>query len=508
MAKKFFLLSIIAFIYICATVSCAQPSKYSRLSGSPAYSEPTAKKCAKHIIIFIGDGMSLSSETAASRYMSGKDHALVWHAFPVNCFVSTWDIDTYNLYARKYGKSCYDPADFCPYTGYDPDKGAGKPYPLSDKDTSGYFLTTIYDNISKNNVIPAPDSASSATAIFTGHKTAGGRTGWGAGTKNQAKNILSNICEKMRDENKASIGAVTTVAFSHATPASFLCHNPSRENYTKDQTNINSIAKQIILDIRPEVVIGGGHPSFAGTKYISDNLYEYLKYTDEYVFAEPQNGKDGSDMLFESAQKAVRENKKLFGLFGGRDGCLERYHPQSGVAELKRKSHRDPSLKDSVLAALKVLSANPNGFILLTEQGDIDWANHNNDFRWLAGSVLSLDEAVKTAVEFVDKPGDQIDWSNTLIIVTADHSNGYLRFNKVTKQGELPRQVKTENSFEYPQNEIRFYTRSHTNELVGLYAHGCGSEFVSDYEGLWYKNTKIIDNTQIFLILKKAARLK
>ena len=65
----------------------------------------------------------------------------------------------------------------------------------------------------------------------------------------------------------------------------------------------------------------------------------------------------------------------------------------------------------------------------MVEQGDIDWANHDNDFRRMIAAVADLDEAVRGAVEFIDRPGDDLDWTNTVLVVTADHATGGLRLN-------------------------------------------------------------------------------
>ncbi|RJP59983.1 MAG: hypothetical protein C4541_04945, partial [Candidatus Auribacter fodinae] len=128
----------------------------------------------KHIILIIGDGMHLEHERAASRYLYGDDFALAWHSFPVQYPVSTWDITTYNRHALCAGMDDYKPDKFNPLLGYNPHKGGIMPYP---KDTSGsdlYFLTKLpLENPADNDSLelPATDSAASATAMATGHKT-------------------------------------------------------------------------------------------------------------------------------------------------------------------------------------------------------------------------------------------------------------------------------------------------------------------------------------------------
>jgi len=89
-----------------------------------------------------------------------------------------------------------------------------------------------------------------------------------------------------------------------------------------------------------------------------------------------------------------------------------------------------------------VLSQDPNGFFLMIEQGDIDWANHANDYQRMIGTTWDLHEAVQTAIDYVNRPGDGIKWSNTLLLVTSDHANSYMRLddNKKLGAGDLPQQ--------------------------------------------------------------------
>jgi alkaline phosphatase len=152
----------------------------------------------------------------------------------------------------------------------------------------------------------------------------------------------------------------------------------------------------------------------------------------------------------------------------------------------------------------------------MAEQGDIDWANHTNDYRRMIGTIWDLDNAVRTAIEFVDKPGDNIDWTNTLLIVTADHGNSLMRFVKPLGRGELPMQIDAATSpcyadycgkFLYPDNEVKYGSGGHTNELVRLYALGNGIHLFEKFEGTWYPGTQIIDNTQIFQVMVQATGL-
>ena len=175
-----------------------------------------------------------------------------------------------------------------------------------------------------------------------------------------------------------------------------------------------------------------------------------------------------------------------------------------GTPLVKQATVENPTLAEASLAALKVLSQDSDGFFVAIEQGDIDWANHGNDFQRMVGTTKDLNDAVQTIIDFVNQPDDGIDWSNTLLIVTSDHSNSYMRNQEVLGAGDLPQQSKTSPP-SYPDGEVTYGSTNHTNELVRLYAMGTGIQKFSRYEGKWYRGTRILDNTQLFHMMMEAA---
>jgi hypothetical protein len=146
------------------------------------------------------------------------------------------------------------------------------------------------------------------------------------------------------------------------------------------------------------------------------------------------------------------------------------------------------------------------------EQGDIDWSNHANDFKGMIGGVWDLDQAVRTAQDYVALPGGP-EWADTLIIVTSDHSNSYLRLNKWLGKGDLPTQVWTDDGdgmveygeSTYPDGEVSYSSGQHTNEAVTLWARGKGAELFQQYINNWYAKTQMLDNSQIYEVMRRAA---
>ncbi len=480
----------------------------------------------KHVILFVGDGMSAQTEVAASRYLYGRDDGLAWHALPVRAYVATWDVNVYNGRARRAGRPPYSRSSFTPLLGYDVKSEGPKP---RTGPADGHRFPAG----------PATDSASAGTAMATGFKTDSGNIAWLPG--DPPDGAIATIAEEYRARRGASIGVVSTVPFNHATPAAFVSHNPARNAYYTGYKNTKGvgIADEIVFRTRPEVVIGGGHPlldnpGFEPNKgYISEFLYRSLQGSTEYVFVERRAGEDGGRALAEGAAAAVREGRKLFGLFGGKGGNFEvpLAEDAPGAPLVTPATEENPSLAEASLAALDLLHRDPDGFFLMVEQGDIDWANHDNDYRAMIGSVADLDGAVRAALAFVDRPGDAVDWTNTVLIVTADHATGglWLEPGRALGPGDLPGQVgrlalepasDRGNGAEktglkspayvspnvYPEEEVSYGTAGHTNELVNLAAVGEAARHLRRYRGTWYPGL-VIDNTQINAALREALGL-
>ncbi|MCU0981124.1 MAG: choice-of-anchor I family protein, partial [Pirellulaceae bacterium] len=230
--------------------------------------------------------------------------------------------------------------------------------------------------------------------------------------------------------------------------------------------------------------------------------------TSAYTYVGRQAGADGGDQLLATAATVnVNSGGKLFGLFGGAGGNFE-YHVATdtpGAPSITQGSQENPTLAETVQASLDVLGDDPQGFFVMFEQGDIDWANHANDFENMIGGMWDLDQAVRAAEVAVAAGVGGMDWSNTLLIVTSDHSNSYLRQQRVLGAGNLPAQTPAGGSYTYPDGSVTYSTGGHTNELVTVSARGAGADLFDQYAGDWYPGTGIIDNSHIYQVMKQAA---
>jgi alkaline phosphatase len=233
------------------------------------------------------------------------------------------------------------------------------------------------------------DSAAGATAIATGVKTNNGVVGM-----DPDGNSLTTILEQAQARGMA-VGLVTTTQMAHATPAAFAAHVPSRYQMI-------DIAGQMLAN-EVDVLLGGGEDEFLP-----------LTVTGAY----PQVGKrtDGRNLIDEAiaagytyvysatALAAVDPGStpRLLGLFA--DEGLPRPH--------------SPSLAEMTGTAIDILSQDPDGFFLLVEGGQIDWAAHDNDAATVISDTLAFDQAVAVAQSYA------LTATDTLIIVTADHETG------------------------------------------------------------------------------------
>ena len=289
---------------------------------------------------------------------------------------------------------------------------------------------------------PWTDSAASATSLNTGAKTFNGSI-----------NIApdGSPCVPLAREMQAegfSVGIVTSVPISHATPACVYANNVGRYDYqdiTRDLLGLPSTNHRKPLS-GVDVLLGCGWREMMkddranqgnnyepGRKYIANSDWKALKAGDKYLVVERTKGRDGIDVINEAADQAIKNNQRLFGFFGVKAGRLPyqtadgNYNPTRGNSEVDRYSKADisenPTLAEMTSAALRVLETNERGFYLMVEAGDVDKANHQNNIDNAIGAVFSGDDAFKAIVEWVEKNSN---WEETQLIVTADH--GHLFF--------------------------------------------------------------------------------
>jgi alkaline phosphatase len=310
----------------------------------------------------------------------------------------------------------------------------------------GWSRTASADN-------PITDSAAGGTAIATGVKTNNGKIG-----QDPDGNPLTTILERAQAKGMA-VGLVTTVQMAHATPASFAAHVP-------DRNKMAEIASQMVLTTEVDVLLGGGEDEFLPTT--ATGCY-------------PEAGEGSDDLIAEATAAGYTyvcdatafaavdptSTTRLLGLF----------------ADEEMPRPFSPSLAEMTQKAIDILSQDPDGFFLMVEGGQIDWASHSNNAGYVISDTVGLDEAIAVAQAYASTI------SNTLVIVTADHETGGMSANLMSGD---------EGPFPMP-NLTPFYvnwtTGGHTDADVPTTAQGPWSDLLIGT----YENTHIHDVMRVAL---------
>ena len=288
---------------------------------------------------------------------------------------------------------------------------------LGELNLERFAVTGLVTTHSENELIT--DSAAAATALATGHKTYNRAISVSADQK-----PLKTIFEFAEEMGK-STGVVVTSSVTHATTAAFFAHIEDRRKHA-------DIAEQI-LSSGLEVLIGGGWSYFipqfnAGSRRQDNkNLLESLETRMPVVL---------------SHDKLPDQVEKLAALLAP-DG-------------LPKAADRDYSLAELTEVAIRILSKNRRGFVLLVEGSQIDWAAHDQDQEEIINEMIDFDGAVGTGLDFAQKHGQ------TLILVTADHETGGFAVH----DGSIKTKQVTSSAFT---------TTGHTASMVPLFAYGPGS---------------------------------
>ncbi|MEP7311406.1 MAG: alkaline phosphatase [Pseudomonadota bacterium] len=332
------------------------------------------RRRAKNVILFVGDGMGITTVTAA-RILEGQLQG-----------------------------------------------GQGEDHRLSFEDFEHTALVRTYTANQQTS-----DSAPTATAMVTGWKANDGALSvdpaTGAEEADAAKvapHRLTTLLE-LAESRGLSTGVVTTTRITHATPAANYAHTPNRDWENDAQlppgATLPDIAAQLIERQKTgngiEVVMGGGR-TFMLPAAVSDPEYPDLKgrrkdgrnLTSEWLGAQA-----GSQFVWNKAQFAAVDPQKvdhLLALFEPSHMRYEADRAQDGAGE--------PHLAEMTAKAIQILQRNRKGYFLMVEGGRIDHAHHaGNAYRALT-ETIAFSDAVRAATR-IASPDD------TLILVTADHSH-------------------------------------------------------------------------------------
>ena len=375
-------------------------------------SDRTARP-AKNVILFIGDGMGVSTLTAA-RILDGQMKG-------------------------GTGEENYLSFEKFPYSG----------------------LAKTY-----NTNQQTPDSAGTVTAMMSGVKTK-------AGIINVSEDVLRGDCpgsqghelttalERAEASGRAT-GIVTTARLTHATPAGAYAKVAERDWEYEAPDGCKDIADQLIaFDIGNgiDVAFGGGRRNFLPNSVTDiegssgkrkdgrDLTTEWRTNHPDGVYVEDQAGFDA----------IPSDARRVFGLFNSS-------HMQY-AADRMNDIAGEPSLAAMTAKAIDVLQKDDDGFFLMVEGGRIDHGHHAGSAYSALTDTIAFSEAVQAAV-------DKVDLEDTLILVTADHSHVFTIAGYPTRGNPILGKVISNDSSGQPKtspepasDNLPYTTVSYTNGL-------------------------------------------
>ena len=329
---------------------------------------------ARNVIIFIGDGMGISTLTAARIYQG-----------------------------QKLGRD-------------------GESFTTAMDSLSYAALVKTYSHDAQ-----VSDSAPTASAIMAGVKARNDVIGVGP------EALVSN-CTQLKDKTIPSIfefaqgsgratGIISTARITHATPASTYTHTPQRDWEADSDMPVAAkaegcldIARQLIenpVGAKMDVIFGGGRSAFLPSS-LADPEYTDQKgrRTDgRDLLSEWSRSNPGGSFVWNAADFAaldLKSNARVLGLF-------EPDHMKYEADRAKDKGG-EPSLADMTRAAITKLGNKKTGYVLLVEGGRVDHGHHAGNAARALEDAVALDDAIAAALGMVNL-------RDTLLLVTADHSH-------------------------------------------------------------------------------------
>ena len=358
---KRFLAGLLASAAVLGLTACSSQGTQSAVQAQPTAATMTdtavygSTKAPKYVFLFIGDGMSYPQFQAAADYLGAVADPDYTQAEPSVAV------------ADRKGAVLDGP----------------KTLNFMNFDVAGSAIT--YDSCSF-----APDSASTATSIATGHKTYSGMINVDeTGTKS-----FETIAEKLHEQKDWEIGVISSVNLNHATPAAFYAHQASRNNYYE--------IGQELVDSGFEYFAGGALLKPDGANGDQENLYDLAKEAGYKVVTTQA----------EAAKVSAADEKVLL--------VDEHLADSDSMAYELDREETQWALADYVEKGIEVLN-NSKGFFMMCEGGKIDWACHANDAGSTVADTVALADAVQVAVDFAKEHPQE-----TLILVTGDHETGGL----------------------------------------------------------------------------------
>jgi alkaline phosphatase len=450
------------------------------------------------VIVMIADGGGYSVWAATSMYQGRVGRQVVDNPEWTRLSVSTYPLRTTpdkpapgEAGLKQEADAVYDPAKCWDATS-DPESTGAFP---------NYFRGYAWNKRTK------PDSANTASAIMTGVKSYNGALNVNGNGVPQL--TLAEVAKK----SGRKVGVVSTVPISHATVAAAGgAHHVTRNAYA-------SLAKEMLNAGTCDVIIGAGNPDFdenAGPRGPQD--------TREYQYV---GGQETWQLLLAGTHpagwKLIQHLPEFVAMASGPTPAkLLGVLPVSTTAQQERRSIGDakvlpPGLDKKTAGvaplmltarvAVHAMEENDAGFFLMIEGGAVDWAEHANQLGRVIEEHTEFIETLETVSAYLDAGDHGWDWSNTLVIVTADHDHLWWGPNSDTVAYQP---LEDRGAGNMPG--AKWLYNSHSNQLVPFFARGVNAEKFIAYADQVDKATladgrevgrgKYLDQTEIHAVLE------
>ncbi|MEO1187596.1 MAG: alkaline phosphatase [Pseudomonadota bacterium] len=388
----------------------------------------------------------------------------------------------------------------------------------------------------RGNYTSYTDSAAAGTALMAGRKTSNGRI-----NVDWSGQIRFRTIGQIAMERGRSAGSVASVMASHATPASVISHNVSRNNYAE------IFNEMVASDL--DVIMGAGHPYYdASGRYSEPDeaaAYQFVGGPETLAAMSSDTGLNGftfidSKQAFEALASGEMQAERVVGiarssstLQAAREGLPSADTP-SGMAY----NDQVPDLATMSLGALNVLSQDEDGFFLMIEGGAIDWMGHANNMPRYIEEQIDFNRSIDAVIAWVE---ENSSWDETLLIITADHECGGIwgegtwtnseggavasdASEEAIKSARFDPSEDAFHAFLAVQDRgagnmpgYQFASGNHTNELVPLWAIGVGSTQFAEFAQTDVKageiwgdvydwDGRIVDNTTVFTVMEEVLR--
>ena len=338
----------------CGTPTASTPEETSAPAAEVQALAATSQALTapKYVFLFIGDGMSYPQIQSTSDYLGALADEDYWQAQP--------SLD-------DNGGAVLDGPEYLNFMNFE-----------------GVGSAVTYDSNSF-----APDSASTATSLSTGHKTYSGSIN----VDETGTVEYETIAEQLKAQKGYEIGVITSVNLNHATPAAFYAHQASRNDYY-------DIGLELV-DSGFEYFAGGGLLDPDGAEGDQENLY---------------------DLAEQAGYNVVTTQAEAEKVTAGPVVIIDEHLADSDAMAYELDRTDDMwALSDYVAKGIEVLSQDEDGFFMMCEGGKIDWACHANDAGSTIHDTVALADAVQVAIDFAAEHPEE-----TLILVTGDHETGGL----------------------------------------------------------------------------------